>query len=281
MAQVPAQIDRATFERVLKRAAELQAASRDAGQGLSEEEILALGTEVGIPVEHLRQALLEERTRPAPPAPAGTFDRWFGAAQISAERVVQGTDDRIIAAITKWLEFHEHFVVQRTTPGRATYEPMNSFVGAMRRIGAVFDGSRAQPYLDKVDLVTAIVTPLETGFCHVTLAASLTRARNQRLTAGGLVGAIGPLAGAAMVIVGSVPLAPLLPLAVFGAAGWFVARGFRPAAARAQLGLERALDELERTPALPPGTPPAPAGGRTVGQLVRELGREVRKAIEP
>ncbi len=47
--KVPSRLDRATFDRVLQRAAELQAASRDIGEGLSEEEILALGTEVGIP----------------------------------------------------------------------------------------------------------------------------------------------------------------------------------------------------------------------------------------
>jgi len=47
--RIPARIDRATFERVLQRAAEIQAASRDIGEGMSEEELLALGVEVGIP----------------------------------------------------------------------------------------------------------------------------------------------------------------------------------------------------------------------------------------
>ncbi|MEI2719637.1 MAG: hypothetical protein V9E87_05790 [Gemmatimonadales bacterium] len=45
---LPGRIDRATFDRVLQRAAELQAASHDIGEGLTEEEVVALGNEVGI-----------------------------------------------------------------------------------------------------------------------------------------------------------------------------------------------------------------------------------------
>jgi len=52
--KLPARIDRTTFERLLQRAAELQAAASDIGEGVSEEELLALGKEVGIPEQHLR-----------------------------------------------------------------------------------------------------------------------------------------------------------------------------------------------------------------------------------
>ena len=47
MADTPGRLDRATFDRVLKRAAELQGASKDIGEGLSEEEILALAPRSG------------------------------------------------------------------------------------------------------------------------------------------------------------------------------------------------------------------------------------------
>src|SRR2546426_5974915 len=57
-------IRREALERIIQRAAELQAGERDIGEGLTEPELLALGQDVGIPARYLRQALLEERTRP-------------------------------------------------------------------------------------------------------------------------------------------------------------------------------------------------------------------------
>src|SRR3989304_4807814 len=56
-------IDRGALERIVRRAAELQAGERDIGEGLTEQELYALGTDVGIGDRYLRQALLEERTR--------------------------------------------------------------------------------------------------------------------------------------------------------------------------------------------------------------------------
>src|SRR5439155_1560356 len=56
-------ISREALERIIQRAAELQAAERDIGDGLTKDELLALGQDVGIPARYLQQALLEERTR--------------------------------------------------------------------------------------------------------------------------------------------------------------------------------------------------------------------------
>jgi len=52
-------LDRAALERVFARAAELQAHLPDAPEQLTEKQLLDLGNEVGIPAEHLRQALAE------------------------------------------------------------------------------------------------------------------------------------------------------------------------------------------------------------------------------
>ena len=276
MADLPSRLDRATFDRVLQRAAELQASSKDIGEGLSEEEILALGAEVGIPTAHLRQALLEERTRVAMPEANGALDRWIAPADFVAQRVVQGTAEAVGAALTKWLERQEHLVVQRGTPGRITYEPMESFAGAMRRIGAAFDASRGKPYLDKADLVTAVITPLEAGFCHVTLATSLRKSRSGFAGGGIALGLTGAVVGGVMVIIGAPLLAAALPFVPMALAGVSVARIFRSRAHRAQLGLERALDELERRPVLPKGS--APQLG--MGHVIKGIAKEVRKALE-
>ena len=274
--KLPSRLDRATFDRVLQRAAELQAASKDIGDGLSEEEILALGTEVGIPASHLQQALLEERTRVATPGADGMLDRWIAPADFVAQRVVQGTPESVGAALTKWLERQEHFVVQRSNGGRITFEPMESFASAMRRLGAAFDASRGKPYLSKAQLVTAVVTPLEAGFCHVTLAASLRKARSALVGGGVSLPLTGGVVGGVMVVAGAPILLGALLIVPMGLVGLAVARTFRGYAQRAQLGLERALDELERRPALPK----APAVQPGVGTVIRGIAQEVRKALE-
>src|SRR5213596_217553 len=63
-------IRREALERIIQRAAELQAGEQDIGEGLTEPELLALGQDCGIPSRYPRQALLEEQTRPTAEARA-------------------------------------------------------------------------------------------------------------------------------------------------------------------------------------------------------------------
>src|SRR5256885_1294119 len=49
-------IRREALERIIQRAAELQAGEQDIGEGLPEPELLALGQDVGIPSRYLRPA---------------------------------------------------------------------------------------------------------------------------------------------------------------------------------------------------------------------------------
>src|SRR5207248_6483716 len=83
-------ISREALERIIQRAAELQAGEHDIGDGLTESELLSLGQDVGIPARHLRQALLEERTRSLEPARRGVIAWIAGPERLSAQRVVPG-----------------------------------------------------------------------------------------------------------------------------------------------------------------------------------------------
>jgi hypothetical protein len=284
--RLPARVDRATFDRVLQRAAELQAASRDIGDGLTEEEVLALGTEVGMSPQLLKQALLEERTRLAPPAPQGVLDSWVASAELRAERVVQGTEESIAKALTAWFDKYEHFVVQRAVLGRITYEPVDAFAGAMRKMKRMFDGTGAKPSQESTELLTALITPLEDGFCHVALVAELRKSRRSYVLGASALGVTGVAMTTGLLALVNFPAAELMamiPAAAGVGTGVITARAFRPIAARSQLGLERALDELERRPALTAGTVSPPRGqaiAREVGQVVKEITREVRKALE-
>src|SRR5437899_3098139 len=81
-------ISRDALERIIKRAAELQAGEREIGEGLTTNEVLALGKDVGIPDRYLRQAMLEEQTRTAPEVATGTWAWLTGPRSIVAHRVV-------------------------------------------------------------------------------------------------------------------------------------------------------------------------------------------------
>ena len=127
------------------------------------------------------------------------------------------------------------------------------------------------------------MTPLEAGFCHVTLAASLHKSRSGLVGGGTGLAFTGAVMGGVMMLAGAPLLIAALPVLPLAFGGWAVARSFRGRAHRAQLGLERALDELERRPALASGrTGPANPGGiaRGVGRVVRDITQEVRKALD-
>src|SRR2546421_1060320 len=76
-------ISREALERIIQRAAELQAAEHDIGEGLTKAELLALGQDVGIPERYLHQALLEEQTRAVVEQRRGALARLAGPTPLS------------------------------------------------------------------------------------------------------------------------------------------------------------------------------------------------------
>ncbi|HEU5218132.1 MAG TPA: hypothetical protein VFU23_05700 [Gemmatimonadales bacterium] len=267
-------IDRAALERIMQRAAELQAGEADVGEGLTPDEVVALGKEVGIPGRYLQQAMLEQATEIVAPAAAGLIGRVVGPAEVSAYRVVQGDPDDAARALIDWFDKNELLVVQRQTAGRVSFEPLSGMQAALRRGGAVLGSSRPKFMLARASLVTATFQTLESGYCHVTLTASLREVRNAHVggaVAGGTLGA-----GTAIVLATLSPFWVVMvpPLLVGAALGWIALRRFRPVAARAALGLERALDYLERGGVKPTHQIPPRSGG-----LLETIAGEIRKAI--
>src|SRR6266436_4008189 len=111
------------LERIIQRAAELQAGEQDIGDGLTEPELLALGKDVGIPARYLRQALLEEQTR-APDETRGGLLAWLvGPGRLSAQRVVAGDPAAVDRALGAWMQQDELLQVKRRYPDHTTWEP--------------------------------------------------------------------------------------------------------------------------------------------------------------
>src|SRR5689334_18016545 len=109
-------LDRASLERVLARAAELQgtAADADSTEQFSEEQLIELGKEVGLSAQNLRQALAEERTRSASPEnESGLAAAMFGPSRVTAARTVPGKAADVLEAIDTWMQRQETLIVKR------------------------------------------------------------------------------------------------------------------------------------------------------------------------
>src|SRR6478609_9139942 len=121
---VVSRLDRASLERVLARAAELQgtAADTESSEQFSEEQLLELGKEVGLSPQNLRQALAEERTRSTlPEDEAGLAASLFGPSRVGAARTVPGKASEVLATIDAWMQRQELLIVKRYHPDRIVW----------------------------------------------------------------------------------------------------------------------------------------------------------------
>ena len=239
----PAGIDRPALERILQRAAELQAGERDIGHALSPEEVLALGREVGIPDRYLQQALLEERVRVDAGAP-GVWERIAGPATVVAQRGGSGSVELTERSLLGWMEQNELLCVQRQQPGRIVWEPVGGIAAAVRRSTAAIRSGR--PFmLSRADTVLATILPLGPGRSHVALSAVTRRTRAEFVGGGAAMAAPGWPVGSARA-----PWSALARCARCDSGRHHRRVRHRPSvpwgAERIQLGLERALDYLEQ-----------------------------------
>ena len=274
MSDVPARVDRAALERILQRAAELQASEHDVGEGLTPEEVVKLGDEVGIPGHYLRQAMLEEQSRLPGQESKGILDHTVGPNQVAATRVVRGDAESAERALLEWMSKNELLNLQRQQPGRLSWEKMTGVQAAMRRGMSTLEGAKARFMLSRADVVRATITPLEAGFCHVALTAEL------RGTRGGYLGGMATVGGAGVVATGILTalnafwVVAAAPIVAGAGLAYIVSRQFRPVVDRTQLGLERALDYVEGHAIKPSHQIPE----RTPG-LIEMITTEMRKAI--
>jgi hypothetical protein len=251
--QPPQQLlDRAALERVLARAAELQARSTDAPEGLSDSELVELGREVGIAAEHIRQAIAEERSRLPAPEDPGLVGAWFGPALVTANRVVRGTPAEVLALLDSWMQREELLRVRRRFSDRLTWEARRDFLGALQAGLNLRGRSYA---LTRAAEVGATVTAVDEERVVVRLFASFQPSRRRSALAAatvagltfasgaGLLAVAGTVADASGVLVGGVVGGVCALGGAAVAAG--IAAAQRRRAQRGQLALEQVLDRLE------------------------------------
>ena len=272
-------IDRAALERILQRAAELQAGEMGSGERLSTDEVIALGKEVGIPAHHLQQAMLEEQTRGTVgvAAAGGMLDRIAGPGWIGAHRVLSATPEAIGDALSAYLETQELFCLQRRTRNNITFEPLGGFQAAIRRSTAAFGQGRKPFFLDKASGVSAVLTPLESGYVHVLLQADVRGLRGGFLGGGALLASTGAAGTLILGVLGAFLPVALIPLPVGLVAGWVAVRQFPGKLQRIQLGLERALDHVEEGAVKPKHQLPPQRPAGLLGAIVDEVRKGLNK----
>ena len=238
----PPPLDRTALERVIGRAAELQARTSDPAETMTDEQIIALGREVGLSPAYLRQALAEERTRRGQQVPSGGL--LLGPALLSTERTVRGSAPEVFAALDIWMQKEEWLQIKRQFPDRIVWEPRHDFEGKVRRMLNV--GGRGYT-LSKATDVGATVVQADEGRVLVRLDADLSGHRRGSLggmMAGATAGVVG---GGVLVALHFALLAAAAPVVGLAGVGYVIAREvYGRAAARVQLTLEQLLDRLER-----------------------------------
>ncbi|HRQ77966.1 MAG TPA: hypothetical protein PLY94_05150 [Gemmatimonadaceae bacterium] len=239
----PPVLHRAALERVLLRAAELQAASTEVPETLSEEELVALGAEVGLSATALRQALVEERMRVVLPEERGLVAALTGPATFVATRIVSGTPRDVLTKLHKMMDDAENLREVRRFPDRVVWGARGGFAGTIRTLTRL-DG-RGFP-LARADEVSAVAVAADATRVHVRLEALL----HERRRGGSQAGAAGVISGAGIGLV-MAALGVMLPLAIAVGGGiaastlLTVRRNYLRDARLAQLALEQTLDRLE------------------------------------
>ena len=238
-------LDRAALERVLARAAELQAETGEPAEALSEQQILELGTEVGLSPQHLRQALAEERTRVGESAhSSGLLARLLGAAVVSSTRTVAGPPAATLAQLDDWMQREECLRVKRHFPDRIVWEARQGFFDAVRR--GLNVGGRGYA-LSRAHEVSATVVPVDGERSLVRLDADLRTHRSSVAGQGATLAGLGALSSGAAILLGVLVPVAVVPAVAAGAIGYVQARSRHAATlSRAQLALEQVLDRLER-----------------------------------
>jgi len=242
---ISAGLDRGALERVLARAAELQAGSGEPEEVLTEAQILELGKEVGLSSEHLRQALAEERTRVAlPPDEGGLSAKLLGGARVGASRTVPGRPRDVLEAIDAWMQRQECLQVKRQFPDRVVWEARRDLLGTVRRAFNV--GGRGYA-LARAHEVAATAVAVDGSRTLVRIDADLVPFRSSlaRQSAGATV--LGVAAGGTLAALNFAIAVAVAPALLVGVGAFYVARGINARTANAaQLALEQLLDGLER-----------------------------------
>jgi hypothetical protein len=238
-------LNRAALERVLARAAQLQADSGDddGGGAMSESQLIELGKEVGLTPDAMRQALAEERSRTLVPEEKGAIALLTGAVSVTAARTVKGTPAQVLSAIDTILQREEALMIKRRFADQLVWEARRDIVTAIRR-GLKLDGKHHA--LASANDVGGVVAAIGSDRTHVRLLANYREERERRSKISVALSGMLLLTGIPLFVMGVMPIVAVAPPLIIAAAVLsFTRQHYRKTLERAQVTLEQVLDRLE------------------------------------
>lgn len=256
-------IARTEFEQVIRRAAELSLRDADADEQLSEDEVLRIATELGLPAHHVRRALFE---LPELKVRERWYDRYFEPPVFTTSRVVPGRAQQTLRRIEEYLVTREYLQIVRRRGENIAFVPADDTISSVAR---AFFRSGSRHHIARARRVMVGVHPTADAAAHVRVDVDMSQDRSSSVkgatTVGVLGGAIagGVAAGMMSGFAGPV-LGPVPEIVAFGGAmAASLAASFSVAAARfrnriyaAKFEVTALLDRLEQGERLEP--PPAP-----------------------
>lgn len=255
-------IPRGDFEQVIRRAAELSLSETDPEDNLSEDEVLRIATELGLPAHHVRQALFELPDLKVQPR---WYDRYFGPAVFSVNRVVPTRKESALRRVEDYLVTREYLQIVRRKGDTIAFVPADDTISSLARALA---RPNSRHTISRASRVMVGVHTLPDDDAHVHFDIDLSDARREAvrggITLGSMLGlGVGTLAA---VLTDSVPggLGDITQMVAFGgsmaasitASVSVAASRFRNRVFSAKMELTGMLDRLERGDRLDP--PPAP-----------------------
>ena len=260
-------ISRRELQLVIRRAAELYTAETEGDEQLSESEVLRIADELGLPGQHVRQALYE---LPRTPGGEGLIDRLYGPPSVVGTRVVPGVPEEVMDRLEHYLVTREFLQVLRRQGSRAAFSPADD---AISNVARAVRRPQRQWQIARTRRVLVEVRPMVEQESHVRLELDVDGERRKALTSGVVGGALVglPLAAGAFFPVGHMVFDVAGDAAAYAAglaagagtfgasvaAGVAVARSrFKARADSARLEIAGLLDRLEGGRGLDP--PPAP-----------------------
>jgi hypothetical protein len=257
-------IDRHAFEVVIRRAAELAMREGETEEHLSEDEVLRIGSELGLAPRHVRQALYELPELESEPS---SLARYYGPSVLAASRTVPGQADVMSRRLVDYLSTHEYLQLVRRRQGRMIFQPAEDTISLLAR-GLLRPSNRFQ--LARSRNVALTVRPLEEDRTHVQIATDLGEQRRSAIRTGVIAGsfcgfAAGLTAAGALAFTLEPSIATataqIAALAGSTAGGLWIgiratASNFRKRLATARLELDGLLDRAERGERLEPPAAP-------------------------
>lgn len=227
---------------VIRRAAELQARSaEEAGaEGLSEEDALRIGRELGLSGAHLGRALAEVRGGAV--EEHGVMVKVMGASRFSASRAVPGEAKGLARSLEEYLVDHQYLVVQRRLGDRTVFVRASGILAAVgRTTGELF---RREPPLG-VENLEVSVRELEPGLSYVRLSTDLAGERTGYALGGAALG-VGFGGGNAVILgIAVAPVAALVAVPILVASVGGMRYAYQHSARKTMVQLEALLDRLE------------------------------------